>query len=97
MTGMTDIKERAPKSGAALPDLSVLPVRVDRETAAKLLTKYYFRTHRRTLERWPLGWRMLNGRAHCETAELFAIAEAQLNAAPVVMGGRNSVDRQVAT
>ena len=74
MTGVS-IEKRTLKGGVALPDLSELPVRVDRETAAKLLTKYYFRTHRRSLERWPLAWRLLNGRAHCETAELFAVAE----------------------
>jgi hypothetical protein len=92
--GMTDIEKRALKGGAALPDLSEFPVRVDRETAAKLLTKYYFRTHRRSLERWPLAWRLLNGRAHCETAELFALAEAKLANAPPVMSGRGSASDQ---
>jgi hypothetical protein len=77
------------------PDISELPVRVDRETAAKLLTKYFFRTHRRTLERWPLAWRLLNGRAHCETAELFAIAEAQLAEAVPVRGGRANTQEAV--
>jgi hypothetical protein len=97
-TGAADIEKRLLKGGRALPDLSnlprgppdlnELPVRVDRETAAKLLTRYYFRTHRRTLERWPLGWQLLNGRAHCVTAELFAVAEAKLAAAPLILGGR---------
>jgi hypothetical protein len=89
MTGVS-IQKRALKGGVALPDLSELPIRVDRETAAKLLTKYYFRTHRRSLERWPLAWRLLNGRAHCETAELFAVAESMLAHASFVMGGRSS-------
>jgi hypothetical protein len=79
--------KRAATGDAAAPNLRELPVRVDRETAAQLLTMYFFRTHRRTLERWPLAWRILNGRAHCETAELFAIAEAKLAEAPPVMGG----------
>ena len=89
-------EKRALKGGAALPDLNELPVRVDRETAAQLLTRYYFRTHRRTLERWPISWKVLNGRAHCETAELFSIAESMLAQAPSVMGGRSSEDRQAA-
>jgi hypothetical protein len=88
--GMTDVEKRALKGGARLPDLSELPVRVDRETAAQLLTKYYFRTHRRTLERWPISWKLLNGRAHCETAQLFAIAESMLAQAPSIMGGRSA-------
>jgi hypothetical protein len=82
---LPDIAKRALKTSAALPDLSELPVRVDRETAAKLLNKYYFRIHRRSLERWPLAWRRLNGRAHCETADLFAVAEAMLADAPPVV------------
>jgi hypothetical protein len=42
-----------------------------------------------TLEAWPLTWRHVNGKAFCETAELFALAEAKLNAAPPVRGGRS--------
>jgi hypothetical protein len=84
-------------SSTALPDLSNLPVRVDRETAAKLLTKYYFRVSPRSLERWTLVWRFVNGRAHCETAALFAIAESMLAAAPAVMGGRAApIQQQIA-
>jgi len=86
--GMTDVEKRALKGGVLLPKLSELPVRMDRETAANFLTKYFFRTHRRTLERWPLAWRTINGRAHCETAELIAFAEGKVAGAPVVVGGR---------
>ena len=85
-----------PKRGAALPDLNELPIRVDRETAAKLLTKYYFRVSPRSLERWALAWRLVNGRAHCETAALFAIAESMLARAPAVMGGRAATKQQIA-
>jgi hypothetical protein len=70
------------------PNLEDLPRRVDRTVAAQLLTKYFFRVSHRTLERWPLTWRQLNGRSHCETVELFRIAEAMLRAAPSVAGGR---------
>ena len=70
------------------PNLADLPVRVDRETGAKLLSKYFFALSPRTLERWPLTWRRLNGKAHCETAELFAIADTILAKAPPLMGGR---------
>jgi hypothetical protein len=89
-----DIEKRVLKGSAALPDLNELPVRVDRETAAKLLTKYYFRVSPRSLERWALAWRSVNGRAHCETADLFAIAEGMLAAAPAVMGGRAAPTQQ---
>ena len=73
---------------AIVPDLSTHPVRIDRETGAALVTKLFFRVSPRSLERWPVSWRTLNGRAHCETAELFAVAEAMLREATPVMGGR---------
>ncbi len=92
---MIDIEKLALKRGAALPDVAELPVRVPRETAAALLSRYYFEVSPRTLERWPLKWRRLNGRAHCETGQLFAVAESMLAAAPAVMGGsRRATDQR---
>jgi hypothetical protein len=88
--GLTTVEKRALSGGVFLPDLSELPIRVPREVAANLLTKYFFKTSARSLERWPLRWRNLNGRAHCETAELFAEAERRLNEAAVVMGGKRA-------
>jgi hypothetical protein len=85
--GLTDVERRALR-GAALPDLSTPPVRVPRKVAADLVTKYFFDTSPRTMERWSLKWRRLNGKAHCETADLFAEAERRLNEAAVVMGGK---------
>ena len=91
--GMTNIERRLLKGGAssvgsAAADLADLPVRVTREDAARLLTKYFFKTSPRTLERWPVTWRRVNGRAHVETTELFAVAEAMLAEAPSITGGR---------
>jgi hypothetical protein len=74
-----------------LPDLADLPRRSDRRTGAALLTKYFFKTSPRSLERWPLSWWMLNGRAHCETAELFEVAERMLAQAPCIRGGQRTV------
>jgi mannose/cellobiose epimerase-like protein (N-acyl-D-glucosamine 2-epimerase family) len=78
------------------PDLMELPIRLSRDTAAKLLSRYFFEVSPRTLERWPVAWRQLNGRAHAETSDLFAHAEAMLAAAPVVMGGHKTASRQAA-
>jgi hypothetical protein len=88
--GLTNIQKRALKGGTSLPDLSEFPVWVPRVAGAKLVTDHYFQISPRTLERWPLAWRLLNGRAHCTTAELFAEAERRLASAPVVMGGRKA-------
>lgn len=65
-------------------DLADLPRRVDRNTAAELITRHYFPVASRTLEVWPLTWRLVNGKAVCETAELFAVAQAKLDAAPLI-------------
>jgi hypothetical protein len=72
-------------SDTALDDL---PKRAPREELARLVTRYYFQISPRTLERWPIRWLHLNGRAHGEVAEVFALAEAKLAEAPPVMGGR---------
>lgn len=64
-----------------------LPVRVSREDAAVLLTRYFFATKPRTLERAPLCWQVLNGRAHCLTIELFAWAAGCVADAPALLGG----------
>ncbi len=72
----------------ASPDLAVLPIRVDRQTGAALLARYFFPCSPRTLEAWPIRWRRVNGRALIETAELFALARAKLDEAPAIQGGR---------
>jgi hypothetical protein len=67
--------------------LATLPARVDRRTGADLVTKVFFPTSHRTLERWPLPWQRVNGRAVTRTAALFREAHARLTAAPEIMGG----------
>lgn len=43
--------------------LATLPARVTRIEAARLLKHHYFNVSPRTLERWPLRWRVVNGHA----------------------------------
>ncbi len=93
----SDIERRGLKGvSSSTPDLSNLPVRVSRAVAAELLNRYFFETSPRTLERWPLTWQLLNGKAHCNTAQLFAVAAAKLAAAPVIMGGRRQETEEYA-
>jgi hypothetical protein len=89
---MTDQKQAA-IGGGSLPNLADLPLRVTREDAAALLTRYFFKTSPRTLERAPLPWRRLNGKAHVETAELFRFAASILDEAPTIMGGHRETKR----
>jgi hypothetical protein len=67
-----------------------LPRRVDRKTGADLVTRFLFPVSHRTLEAWPLTWRRVNGKAVCETAELLAVAQAKLDAAAPIRGGRRT-------
>jgi hypothetical protein len=67
---------------APAPDLSTPPVRVDRRKGAALVTQRYFPVSPRTLEGWPLPWLLVNGKATCLTADLFAVAQAKIDAAP---------------
>jgi hypothetical protein len=85
---MTDIEKRSLKGGsAARPDLTKLPVRVTREEGAALVTQFYFKVSPRSLERWPIAWRRLNGKAHGDTVDLFRHAEAVVAGAPAIMAG----------
>jgi hypothetical protein len=77
-----------PTAPAAQPDLSTLPAWVDRRTGADLVSRLLFPTTPRALETWPVTWRLLNGKASCETAELLAVAQAKIAAAPLTRTAR---------
>jgi hypothetical protein len=53
-----------------------------------LVSKYFFPVASRSLEVWPVTWRYVNGKAVAETAELFAEAQARLEAAPLISSVR---------
>jgi hypothetical protein len=61
------------------------PEFLDLKSSARLITERYFRVSARTLEKWPVSIRLLNGRRHVRTADLIARAEAMIAAAPPVM------------
>ena len=52
--------------------------------------RYFFPVSHRTLERWPLTGRVVNGRLVFSTAELFAHARALMDAAPPIRGGKRA-------
>lgn len=83
-------------TGSGVPDLSTLPVNVDRQRGAALVTRYLFPVSHRTLERWPLTGRVVNGRLVFPTAELFAHARTLMDAAPPIRGGKRAADLQSA-
>lgn len=68
--------------------LQSLPPRMDRRSGAALISRHLFPISPRTLERWPVAWRHINGRALVDTAELLAEAERRLEEAPEIRGGQ---------
>jgi hypothetical protein len=70
------------------PEIAKLPAHVDRKEGADLVRRFYFKVSPRSLERWPLGWRVVNGRATCPTIELLMEARRRFDAAPIIRGGR---------
>jgi len=72
---------------ASEPDLSELPVNSNRHQLAAIITQYFFKVSARSLERWPLSWRHVNGRSICRTADALEEARRRLEAAPVIRSG----------
>jgi hypothetical protein len=70
--------------------LTRLPVNVNRQIGAELITRYFFPISPRSLEVWPLPTKRVNGKAIMQTANLFEIAFARLSSAPVVMSGHKT-------
>jgi hypothetical protein len=61
------------------------PEYADLKTGARFISERYFRVSHRSLEKWPLAIRLINGRRHVRTADLIAYAEAMIGNAPAVM------------
>jgi hypothetical protein len=70
-----------PVTIAQQPDLTQLPVRVDRATGAALVSRFFFPATARSIETWPVEWIIVNGKAVTGTEELFRIAQAKLDTA----------------
>jgi hypothetical protein len=78
------------------PDPATLPRHTDRRQMACIHTKYFGPISPRSLEVWPLDWRMVNGRLVGDTREFLAEAKRRFDAAPVIRGGRRAVAEQQA-
>lgn len=63
------------------PDIDQLPARVSVREAARLVTLYYFPVAYRSLETWGLSKVKVNGKNTVTPKELFAKAQARLDAA----------------
>jgi hypothetical protein len=70
------------------PDPSKLPRYGDRRLLAQIHHRYWGPVSARTLEKWPLVWRILNGRAISEVRPFLIEAQRRFDAAPAILGGR---------
>lgn len=68
--------------------LGLLPARLDRRAGAALISQHLFPISPRTLERWPVTWRRINGKALVDTSELLAEAQRRVDIAPAIRGGQ---------
>jgi hypothetical protein len=59
-------------------NISDLPARLDRRMAAQIITHNFFPVSHRTLETWPIRWRLVNGKALADTEEILAFAAQKL-------------------
>ena len=68
------------------PDQDKLPKHVDKRQLAQIHNQYYGPISHRSLETWPLEWRLVNGRGVTETGAALAEARRRFNAGRVIRG-----------
>ena len=67
-------------------DQNNLPDRMDRRMAAAVISRLYFPVKPRSLEKWPVRWSLVNGKALADTEEILAFAAAKLAKAVSLRG-----------
>jgi hypothetical protein len=72
------------------------PAYVDRRAGAALLTRHLTPVSRRTLEVWRVPWWHVDNKAVTLLIALFAVGNAKLASAPMIMGGRRGTAAQQA-
>jgi hypothetical protein len=77
-------------------DPTRLPRFLDRVGVATVVSRFYFPVSARTVESWPIPYRVVVGRAVYETNVVLAHARSCLEAAPLVRGGRERRNHRVA-
>jgi hypothetical protein len=68
--------------------LRAAPLNSDRRSLAQLITEMVAPVSPRTLEDWPLTWRLVNGKAVTDTRTAIEVAYRRFQAAPEYRGGR---------
>lgn len=80
------------------PDPELMPIRHGtKEELAEIHHKYFGPLSPRSLERWPLAWRRVNGRNTSPVVEFLAEAQRRFDAAPVVRAGTQTATPQASS
>jgi hypothetical protein len=73
--------------------LADLPRYANRKDLAELHRKFYAPISPRSLEVWPLEWRVINGHAVSNVRHFMIVAQSRFDAAPVIRGGRRATQK----
>jgi hypothetical protein len=71
-----------------MPGDAELPSFATRDELARHISATRFSISRRTIERWPISVRTINGRTRLDTAKALAYADVLIASAPAVARGR---------
>lgn len=73
------------------PDPDLMPiVHGDKHQLAQIFNRYYGTVSPRSLERWPLAWRLVNGRNVGSVREFLAVSKRRFESAPEIRAGKSS-------
>jgi hypothetical protein len=73
-------------NGVLCPDFNAIPARMGKHQAAAFVSQFYFEVSFRTLERWPLPKKFVNGANQWRTTDLASFAKYKLKNAVASRG-----------
>ena len=62
----------------------------DKVQLAEIHNRYFGKLSPRSLERWPITWRKVNGRNVSSVREFLALSKRRFEGAPLIRGGSGS-------
>jgi hypothetical protein len=70
------------------PDPDRMPImNGDKIQLAEIYDRYFGKLSPRTLERWPITWRKVNGRNVSSVRDFLALSKRMFESAPLIRGG----------
>jgi len=84
---------RTPRNAATLdlppePDPDRMPImHGDKTQLAEIHSRYFAKLSPRSLERWPITWRKVNGRNVSSVRDFLALSKRRFDSAPLIRSG----------